>query len=640
MPGLGSTAAEHARTPRVLALGTAAAPGRPPSPGADEEPGLDPVMLPGTRTVVPGALSVSATAVPPVTLQAQPTPGALKPLQAIRAEFNEILAAAYGSASGARAISAEDIARHWERLAEDDVRLCGRARLSAQGKQAIALRVAQLMQEMDLRHSGQVGMEEWVHYMLLARSGFSTRQVNVLLDKALSRNKAILQDLQRMFDAADSSKSGTLTFAEILSMYSRKLWHLRPSVSGPAKNMTDEELGAGDPEQFAREVLQAMDINGDERVSYPEFMAYSLGRRKHEVQLHLYDLSNGAAQSLSPWLIGAKLEGIWHTGVVVYGKEYYYSKDTVYADAGDTSFGKPTRVLHLGYTLWRQDELHEFVTSELKPIFQRETYDVVCNNCNHFSDRVCMYLVGKHPPPEVLDQPKMLLRARAVRVIRPVLNWWLRDRIVVREKGVALPPGVQRLAPGEQPPLGTIVCIHAATGSGHPILGQVTGCPEPRDGETVCEPALGLAAGGGLGGGGPGLDGGCGSIWSGTCGLVHSSAAAALGAGPAARDGLWVQYFDVVLTSSSGSRAQVRTEYIAHSRLSLGGLSEKEGEATFLRALQAIAAPGGHASPGFGARSGAGSGRGAIPHRVPVPTAMSEEPRTVRTICGPAVSQL
>lgn len=495
--------------------------------------------------------------------------------------------------------------------------------MSAQQKQAIALRVAQLMQEMDLMKSGQVGIEEWVHYMLLARSGFAARQVNVLLDKALERNKNILHELQRMFEAADTTKCGTLTFKEIVAMYSRKLWHLMPSQTGPARNLSDEELMAGEPEAFARAVVQAMDIKGDERVSYPEFMAYSLGRRKHEVLLHLYDLSNGAAQSISPWLIGKKLEGVWHTGVVVYGKEYYYSKDTVYADAGDTSFGKPTRIVHLGYTLWRQDELHEFVTTELKPVFQRDTYDVVCNNCNHFSDRVCMYLVGKHPPPEVLQQPEMLLRARAVRVLRPILNWWLRDRIVVREKGVALPPGQQRLKPGEQPPLGSIVTIFAAHGSSPPILGQVS-VPETRDGDDNLEYGSSVAMGKDISsnGGGAGCDAvGCGNLWSGTCGVVRASTATVLAG--SAPEGVWVQYFDVTLASSSSSpssRAQMRNELIPHSRLAMGGLHAADGEAVYRRALKALCTSSGSSSP-----RAVRSSRVNVPHCVAVPTPASKD---------------
>jgi len=585
----------------------------------------------GNGVLVP----LPATSAPPATNAS----GSRSLVQSIRNEFHSIAGSTVESDA---TITADDLARHWEGLALAELRLRGRCMLGSQSKQAIALRVAQLMQDMDLMRRGGIGIEEWVHFMLLARSGIAVRQVNALLDKAIEKNKTILQDLQRMFDAADTTRCGTLSFTEIVSMYSRKLWHLRPCSNGPSKNMSDEELRAGDPEEFALEVVQAMDINGDERVSYPEFMAYSLGRRKHEVLLHLYDLSNGAAESISPWLIGQKLEGVWHTGVVVYGKEYYYSKDTVYADAGDTSFGKPTRIVHLGYTLWRQDELHEFVTTELKPVFQRDTYDVVCNNCNHFSDRVCMYLVGKHPPPEVLRQPELLLQARSIRWLRPVLNWWLRDRIVVREKGVALPPGIQRLKAGDQLALGTVVTIHAARHNGPTILGQVT-TPEGRDpdgntegvcgtGAAVLAPSVSNMVNGATSGGFE--TAGCSGLWNGTCGIVRASTASAVGGGTTT-DGIWVQYFDLPLPGSNCSRAQVRTEIIPHNRLSLGGLQDPYGEAALRQAVRAFVVPSDPASPRR-------TGRGAAPHRVPVPSAMSDgkEPKIAAMMPGAAVSQL
>lgn len=41
--------------------------------------------------------------------------------------------------------------------------------------------------------------------------------------------------------------------------------------------------------------------------------------------LRVYDLSQGMAKVLSPSLIGKQIDGIWHTGIVVYGKEYFYS---------------------------------------------------------------------------------------------------------------------------------------------------------------------------------------------------------------------------------------------------------------------------------------------------------------------------
>ena len=39
----------------------------------------------------------------------------------------------------------------------------------------------------------------------------------------------------------------------------------------------------------------------------------------HDVVLHLYDLSQGMARTMSAALLGRQVEGIWHTGVVVHG---------------------------------------------------------------------------------------------------------------------------------------------------------------------------------------------------------------------------------------------------------------------------------------------------------------------------------
>merc|ERR1711972_1214853 len=89
---------------------------------------------------------------------------------------------------------------------------------------------------------------------------------------------------------------------------------------------------------------------------------------------------------------------------------------------GETGFGKPRLAIHLGATLRQRDELHAFVVDELKPLFSREAYDAARNNCNHFSDRVCMYLLGKHIPEEVLEQPELMLRTNLGRMLRPILT--------------------------------------------------------------------------------------------------------------------------------------------------------------------------------------------------------------------------
>jgi hypothetical protein len=41
------------------------------------------------------------------------------------------------------------------------------------------------------------------------------------------------------------------------------------------------------------------------------------------VLLHVYDLSNGMVKNFTH-LLGKEFEGIWHTGIVVYGREYFF----------------------------------------------------------------------------------------------------------------------------------------------------------------------------------------------------------------------------------------------------------------------------------------------------------------------------
>lgn len=38
-----------------------------------------------------------------------------------------------------------------------------------------------------------------------------------------------------------------------------------------------------------------------------------------KVQLHVYDLSGGLVKQFSPMFVGKQFDGLWHTGLLVYG---------------------------------------------------------------------------------------------------------------------------------------------------------------------------------------------------------------------------------------------------------------------------------------------------------------------------------
>lgn len=43
-----------------------------------------------------------------------------------------------------------------------------------------------------------------------------------------------------------------------------------------------------------------------------------------EIQLYIYDLSRGLAQSLLSQILGKQIPGIWHTSIVAYNREIFF----------------------------------------------------------------------------------------------------------------------------------------------------------------------------------------------------------------------------------------------------------------------------------------------------------------------------
>ena len=70
------------------------------------------------------------------------------------------------------------------------------------------------------------------------------------------------------------------------------------------------------------------------------------------VSLHVYDLSGGMAKAMSQQLVGKQIDGIWHTGIVVYGKEYYYGGGISYDAPAATPFGKFIGLCYLAFSFW------------------------------------------------------------------------------------------------------------------------------------------------------------------------------------------------------------------------------------------------------------------------------------------------
>jgi len=140
-----------------------------------------------------------------------------------------------------------------------------------------------------------------------------------------------------------------------------------------------------------------------------------------EVVLHVYDLSVGFAPLLSPLLLGKQIAGIWHTGVVIRGREYYFGNGINVDLAGNTPFQSPTEVLRMGKT-YVPPELIEEILIDLSQKFTPESYSLLHHNCNNFSNEFCHFLVGKGVPEHILHLTRDVAESPLGMVLSPVLD--------------------------------------------------------------------------------------------------------------------------------------------------------------------------------------------------------------------------
>ncbi|KAG8370878.1 hypothetical protein BUALT_Bualt13G0029200 [Buddleja alternifolia] len=141
----------------------------------------------------------------------------------------------------------------------------------------------------------------------------------------------------------------------------------------------------------------------------------------YKVSLNVYDLSQGLARQLSTTFLGKAIEGIWHTGIVVYGNEYYFGGGIQSAPAGTTPYGTPIRVVDLGITHVPKD-VFEMYLEEIRPRFTAETYSLLKHNCNNFSNEVAQFLVGTSIPDYILNLPNEVMSSPMGALMMPMIQ--------------------------------------------------------------------------------------------------------------------------------------------------------------------------------------------------------------------------
>ncbi|KAG5469510.1 hypothetical protein LSCM1_02733 [Leishmania martiniquensis] len=160
------------------------------------------------------------------------------------------------------------------------------------------------------------------------------------------------------------------------------------------------------------------------------------------VALYRYDLTHGMGRSLGAMLTGQVIEGIWHTSIVVYGKEFYFDGGVgIVGDPhpGHTRFGRPDRTEVLGQTTKREEEFLAWTEQQRHAGFGPNDYRILDNNCNSFSDAASMYLLGRHISEDVLSMIPTLLSTPFGQILRPMLERAISRDAGVGDTGVAAP---------------------------------------------------------------------------------------------------------------------------------------------------------------------------------------------------------
>lgn len=110
-----------------------------------------------------------------------------------------------------------------------------------------------------------------------------------------------------------------------------------------------------------------------------------------------------------------------HTGIVVFGNEYYFGGGIQHAPAGSTPYGTPIRVVDLGVTHVPKD-VFEMYLQEISPRYTAETYSLLTHNCNNFSNEVAQFLVGTTIPDYILQLPNEVMSSPMGALIRKLLS--------------------------------------------------------------------------------------------------------------------------------------------------------------------------------------------------------------------------
>lgn len=134
----------------------------------------------------------------------------------------------------------------------------------------------------------------------------------------------------------------------------------------------------------------------------------------HKVILRIYKIGTPQMVIMLNSIAKTKFEAIWHTSIEVFNKEYYFGDRIYISEPNKTSHGKPFKTYDLGETNFSEEDFNMFLNNISKQ-FGPNTYNILLNNCNHFTNICSQFLCDKSIPQYILDVHEMAYKCEEVR---------------------------------------------------------------------------------------------------------------------------------------------------------------------------------------------------------------------------------
>jgi len=142
-----------------------------------------------------------------------------------------------------------------------------------------------------------------------------------------------------------------------------------------------------------------------------------------DVYVYIYDLSKGLARTLSPSLLGRQIDGVWHTGIVAFGTEWYFGSGGISScPPCGTILGQPEEKKLQGRTHVAYEDFMSHLNNLSRTTFKASDYHLLDHNCNTFSDEVSQFLTGNKIPPHITGLPQEVMSTPFGQMLRPMLD--------------------------------------------------------------------------------------------------------------------------------------------------------------------------------------------------------------------------